>query len=217
MSLRVQKLAPNVLGVDTIAKLHPTTCRQLLDRGYRFRGAYVDELDAAEMAAHASANLPLLPYTYANEFDPSHTLERLTALGIPPGPNVVLDVEDVITPTALAAMTAGDVEDFTKQLIAKIDAWGRGLSNHAYLPAIYLGGFDLLTSDELTKLAVYRYHAGAARLRDRFNHPSEPARGYALFQGRPCNVDLLGDGTLFDVDYHRQDYADDVFSVVVNA
>lgn len=217
MNLRVQRLPPNVLGVDTLANLKPPICRQLVDRGYKFRGAYIDELGPAEIEAQLGSGLPLLPYTYANELDPAHILARLSALGIPPGANVVLDLEGVITPAALAAMTPGDLEDFVKMLVGKINACGRGLSNHAYLPTIYLGGFDLLTSDELTKLAVYRYHAGAARLLDRFGHASEPARGYAMFQGRPVNVDLFGDGTLFDVDYHREDYHGDVFSAVVAA
>jgi len=216
VNLRVQRLAPNVLGVDTVAKLPPTTCRTLASRGLAFRGGYIDELSPIEIEGQLGNQLPLLLYTYANEFDPSHTLDRLSALGIPAGMNVILDVEAVIKPEALQAMTPGDVESFVLELKAKINAWGRGLSNHAFLPCIYFGGLELLTSEEMSSLAVYRYHEGAASLLDRRGAFAVPARGYAMMQGRPVNVTIDGCGdTRFDYDFHRQDYHDDVFSVLV--
>jgi hypothetical protein len=132
--------------------------------------------------------------------------------------NVVLDVEAVFSLESLQAMTPGDVETFVLELKAKINAWGKGLSNHAFLPTIYFGGLELLTSEEMTSLAVYRYHEGAANLLDRFGKFACPARGYAVMQGRPCNVKIDGCGeTLFDWDFHRQDYHGDVFSVLVAA
>lgn len=218
MNLRVQKLAPNVLGVDTIANLPPTICRALVAKGVAWRGGYIDELTPIEIEGQIKSDLPLLPYTYANEFNPQHTLDRCSDLKFPAGTNVVLDVEAVVTPAQLVAMTPGDTENFVKELIAKINAWGKGLSNHAFLPTIYFGGLELLTSEEATRLAVYRYHEGAASLLDRYGKFAVPARGYAMLQGRPCNVPIDGCGpTLFDWDFHRQDYRGDVFSVLVAA
>lgn len=197
-------LPPNVLGVDTLSNLSPGDCRALKALGYHWRGGYIDELTPIEVHGQLSAGLPLLPYTYANEFSPEHTLARLSALGIPPGAHVVLDIEG----ETLAA----------EILIGKINAWGKGLSNHAYLPTLYVGAQPVLTSHELTELAVYRYHAGASRLRDRHGDPAEPDRGYAMFQGRPVNVAIPEvPGKPFDIDWHRFDYKDNGFSVVAAA
>lgn len=218
MNLRVQKLQPNVLGVDTIANLSPTLCRTLVSKGAAWRGGYIDELTPIEIESQVGSQLPLLLYTYANEFNPEHTLDRLSTLKIPAGANVVLDVEAVITPEALHALSKQEVENFVLELKAKINAWGKKLSNHANLPTIYFGGLELLTSEEMTSLAVYRYHEGAANLLDRFGKFAVPARGYSMMQGRPCNVKIDGCGeTLFDWDFHRQDYHGDVFSVLVAA
>ncbi len=218
VNLRVQKLAPNVLGVDTVARLDPVKCRALVNQGVKFRGGYIDELNAIEIEQQVGEKLPLLLYTYANEFNPQHTLDRLSALSVPAGANVVLDVEAVVTPDQLKDMTPPSVEDFVVELKGKINAWGKGLLNHAFLPTIYFGGLQLLTSEEMTSLAVYRYHEGAARLLDRFGKFAVPERGYAMLQGRPVNVKIDGCGdTLFDWDFHREDYHGDVFSVLVAA
>lgn len=218
MNLRVQRLAPNVLGVDTIARLSPTQCRALSNQNVKFRGGYIDELSPIEIEGQLGNQLPLLLYTYAGELDPAHTLDRCSQLGIPAGMNIVADVEAVVTPAQLQAMTPGDVENFVVQLQEKINGWGKGLSNHAFLPTIYFGGLQLLTSAESSSLAVYRYHEGAANLLDRFGNFTCPSRGYAIMQGRPCNVTIDGCGeTLFDWDFHRQDYRGDVFSVLVAA
>lgn len=203
MTLRIAPLPPNVLGVDTDVNLSPAECRTLKNLGYKWRGGYLDEMTPQELFGQVeSAQLPLLLYTYANEFDPQHTLDRLRALGIPAGAHVVLDLEGVTL--------APDV------LIGKCDAWGEGLLNHAFLPTLYVGAQPILTSKEISELAVYRYHQGASRLRDRNGELAEPDRGYAMIQGRPVNVVLPEiPGKPFDIDYHRLDYRDDGFSVVV--
>ena len=205
MNLRVQKLAPNVLGVDTVAKLSPPQLRALKDRGYVFRAGYIDELSQQEVLDVVSNGLGLLPLTYAKEFSPDHTLERLRLLGLPMGAHVVLDLE------AVAADTTADALKLT------VNAWGRGIMNGGYFPTLYVGSQEIFTSQELTSLEVFRYWAGCSKLLDRNGAIAEPARGYSLIQGRPFNVDLLGDGTLFDVDFAREDYQGDVFSVVVAA
>jgi len=152
-------------------------------------------------------------YTYANEFDPAHTLDRLSDLGIPPGASIVLDVEALKPPEG---SSTADVEDFVTEKIAQINAWGKGISNHAFLPCGYFGAQELLTSEELSRLWTFRYHEGASNLLDRNGKFAIPSRGYAIQQGRPCNVTFLEIGAVpFDVDFHCADYHDDVFSVVV--
>jgi hypothetical protein len=200
--MRIVPIPPNVLGVDTVANLAASECRALANLGYKFRGGYIDEMTPQEVQGQLGAGLPLLLYTYANEFDPEHTLDRLATLGILAGAHIVLDVEAVTIEAA--------------QLIEKINAWGEGLLNHAYLPTIYFGSMSLLTSREMTELAVYRYELGASRLRDRHGDPAEPDRGFAIIQGRPVNFAIPEiPGKLFDAAFHRLDYKDNGFSAVV--
>lgn len=181
---------------------------------FAWRGGYIDEMTPQELADQVGAGLPFLPYTYANELDPGHTLARLAALEIPFGAHVVGDVEGVKPPAeattpALVDQWVGDV------LIPRIDLWGVTLSKQGFVPCGYFGAQELLTSEELTRLAVYRYHEGASRILDRRGNYAQPARGYAIKQGRPVNTSIsFVPGKAFDVDFHCLDYEDDAFCVV---
>jgi hypothetical protein len=198
--MKVVPLAPNVLGVDTLAPLSPNDCRGLVNLGYKWRGGYLEAMSPQEVTGQLNAGLPLLPYTEANDLDPARTLANIARLGLPQGSPVVLDIEGV-------TMDA-------QALITKIETWGDTLQSKAYLPCVYMAEEALLTSAEWTALPVYRYHAGAARIQDRRSNAVDPFRGFGMFQGRPVNVPMLS-GTLFDVDFHRQDFRGDVFSVIV--
>ncbi len=200
MKMKVVPLAPNVLGVDTLATLSPNDCRGLVNLGYKFRGGYLEAMSPQEVVSQLNVGLPLLPYTEANDLDPVKTLFHISRLGLPQGSPVVLDIEGVTM----------DAET----LISRITAWGDSLQSKAYLPCVYFAEEALLTSAEWTALPVYRYHAGAARLRDRNGNAVDPFRGFGMFQGRPVNVPMLS-GMLFDVDFHREDFRGDVFSVIV--
>ena len=202
--MRVIPLPPNVLGVDTINTLAPYECRALVNLGYRFREGYLDALTLQEVQGQLGEGLPLVIYTYANEFDSAHALARLSTLGIPPGASVVLDLEALPSDTDPA------------KVCDQIDAWGEHLQSQGFLPCLYYAAGSLLTSDELYERRVYRYHAGASINRDRKLQLQEPLpRGCAMIQGRPVNftIDAIP-GKRFDADFHRQDYKGDVFMAV---
>ena len=202
--MRVAPLPPNVLGVDTINNLAPYECRALVNLGYKFREGYLDALTPQEVAGQLGEGLPLVVYTYANEFDPEHMLKRLSVLGIPPGASVVLDLEALPSDAVVS------------EVCDRIDAAGERLQSQGFLPCLYFAAGSLLTSDELYERRVYRYHAGASINRDRKLQLQEPLpRGCAMIQGRPVNfsIDAIP-GKRFDADFHRQDYKGDVFMAV---
>lgn len=203
--MRIVPLPPNVLGVDTIESLSPYECRALVNLGYKFREGYLDAMTPQEVQGQLSADLPLILYTYANQFDPEHALLRCKALGAPQGACVVLDVE------ALPANYD------PQKLCDEIDAWGSRLRSQALLACMYFATGSILTSAELYAREVFRYHAGASDNLDRFDKTQDPIpRGCAMIQGRPCNftIDAVP-GKKFDADFHRQDYKGDVFSAMV--
>lgn len=202
--MKAVSLAPNILGVDTVAKLAPYECRALVNLGFKFREGYLDALDVQEVQGQLGEGLPLVLYTYANQFDPEHILARLAALGIPTGVSVVLDLE--------ALPSDADVS----QVCDRIDNCGEHLQSQGFLPCLYYAAGSLLTSDELYERRVYRYHAGASINRDRKLQLQEPLpRGCAMIQGRPVNFTLDAiPGKRFDADFHRQDYKGDVFMAV---
>ncbi len=202
--MRIQPLLPNILGVDTINTLAPYECRALVNLGYKFREGYLDALTKTEISVQLGESLPLILYTYANEFDPEHALARLSALSIPSGASVVLDVE------------ALPVGYDPHKLMDEIDHWGERLQTQGFLPCMYFAAGSILTSEEIYKRRVYRYHAGASDNLDRFLHTQDPIpRGCAMIQGRPVNftIDSIP-GKRFDADFHRQDYKGDVFLAV---
>lgn len=200
--MKVVPIPPNVLGVDCLNPLSPYECRALCNLGYKFREGYLDALTRQEIQGQLAAGLPLVLYTYANQLDPEHILLRCKALDIPQGAHIVLDVESVKIEAAA--------------LIDRVNACGERLRSQTLLPCMYFGIEALLTSAELSGLAVYRYHQGASRCRDRFGIAQDPARGCALIQGRPVDfaIDSIP-GKIFDADFHRLDYEDDAVSALV--
>jgi hypothetical protein len=203
--MKVVPLASNVLGVDTLTTLAAYDCHALVTMNMKWRGGYIETLSPQEISSQLGAGLPLLPYTEANDLDLARTLNNIARLGLPAGSNLVLDIEGVIIEPA--------------DLISRIITWGNGLASRAFLPCAYIGAQAILTAHEWSMLPVYRYHAGASQLRDRNGAIVEPDRGYAMIQGRPCNVALpTGNGNtkVFDVDFHRFDYRDDGFSVIAS-
>ena len=182
------------LGVDTLATLTGAQCAALMAAGATFRGGYIEHVSPAELAAQLDAGLPFMPITYANDFDPAATNYHLTRLALPVGCMVWLDVEGV-------TLSCSD-------LIHAIDGWAASVQQSGRIAGLYVGAQSLLTSSELTKLLVTRYWHGCSRVVDRFNQPSEPARGWCVVQLRPGNTMLAG--VLVDVDAAQEDYEGDV-------
>ena len=180
---------PLSLVVDTILQLTPADYAELAKRGFVARGGYLDVVKPDELAACLDAGLGFIPIGYAHE---SHLSQQALALGLPEGCTVYQDCEAETGPA--------------ESVIARVNACAADLESHNWQPGGYFGAQSLLTSAELTSLAVTTYWKGCSRVLDRYGNAAEPARGYALVQGRPPNVTIAG--KTYDVSFVGNDYQD---------
>jgi hypothetical protein len=159
------------LGVDTVLPVTKETAIRMLGKGIAFRVGYLDTLTAAELGDIVSVGMLVSFVSFALEFDPSHTLARLAALGVPAGCTVWLDVEG-----------SGLVDT---DIVAKANAWAAAVQGEGYEAGLYVGAGCPLTSTQLSALLVTRYwHSCSWAL--------EPSRGYCMRQLRPDDVMVCG-------------------------
>jgi hypothetical protein len=72
------------------------------------------------------------------------------------------------------------------ELIAKINTWANAIASAGYMPGLYVGVPQPLTSDELWNLRVSRYWRGQGSVRDRNNALAEPTGcGWCMWQAWP--------------------------------
>ena len=186
---------PLCLVVDTIQALTPADYRALLDLGIVARGGYLDVITPAELQACLAAGLGFFPIGYAHE---SNLSQQALALGLPEGTTIYQDCESETGPA--------------EAVIARVNTCAADLKSHGWQPGGYFGAQALLTSAELTNLAVSTYWKGCSRALDRYGNAAEPARGYAVLQGRPPNVTIAG--KTYDVSFVNCDYQDALPSFV---
>jgi Domain of unknown function (DUF1906) len=151
---------------------------------------YLGSVTAAGLQEITQSGLSVLLVTYADVWDPARTVNELTSLGYPKGCTAWLDVEGVKNTTAAT-------------LIADINAWATSVSMSGWQPGLYVGANSLLTSDELTKLAVVRYWRGMSRVTDRTGILAEPASGYCCTQLFPTQTVA---GVSVDINVIGQDW-----------
>jgi hypothetical protein len=113
-------------------------------------------------------------------------------MGLPSGGTVWLDVEGT------AAFNTPPTE-----LIAIINAWADAVAGAGFMPGLYVGVPQPLTSAELFALHVVRYWRGQGSIRDRFNALAEPACGWSMLQ---CYPQHMRGGVLVDDDMVQEDY-----------
>ena len=165
------KVAPSFVGavvVDSLPFSQGGTSAQALalrQAGAHALAGYLGAMTAARLAGILAAGLAYIPVTFAGEYNdgPADEVGQLRALGIPAGASVFLDVEGL---TAFKADPAA--------LIAKINAWADGVAAAGYVPCLYVGVPQPLTSDELWSLRVRGYWRGQGSIRDRKNALAEP-------------------------------------------
>jgi hypothetical protein len=184
---------PLSLVVDTILVLTADDYTALAKLGFRARLGYLDVVKPDELAACLDAGLGFAPIGYAHESN--GLAARAEALKLPEGVTVYQDCE---AETGPAESVIARVNDGSKPLVAS-----------GFQPGGYFGAQSLLTSAELTSLAVSTYWKGCSRVVDRFGNAAEPTRGYALLQGRPFNT-VIVNGKIFDVSFLTADYHDDL-------
>lgn len=156
---------------------------------------YLGAVTPAILASILASGMGFIPVTFAGAYSvgAAPTLAALATLSIPRGATVFLDMEGT------NAFKMDPVE-----LIGKVNAWADGVSAGGYVPGLYVGVPQPLTSDELWKLRVSRYWKGQGSLRDRYNNLAEPTGcGFCMTQMYPSVVRA---GVLVDHNIVGQDF-----------
>lgn len=164
-------------------------------RGADFFVGYLGKMNKARLDAVLDAGLAFMPVTLAGEYNDGadDEIAQLRALCLPAGCSVWLDVEGQ---KAFATPPA--------ELIAKIDTWATAIQAAGYMPCLYVGVPQPLTSDELWNLKVQRYWRGQGSVRDRTNALAEPTKcGWCMTQMYPS---ITVGGVLVDANIIGQDY-----------
>lgn len=177
------RVAPAPVGAHVVDSL-PFSQAGTLEQAKALRASGVDALvgylgviNATRVGHLHAAGLAFMPVTLAGEYEdgPADEIGQLRALGIPPGASVWLDLE------GMKAFKSNPAE-----LIAKSNAWADPIAAASYMPCLYVGVPQPLTSDELYALRVKRYWRGQGSVRDRFNALAEPTRcGWCMTQMFP--------------------------------
>lgn len=153
---------------------------------------YIGAAGHDQVKACFDAGLGVFAVTFGNRFSGAATVACVKAWGLPAGTSVFLDVEG---PDAMA-FSFGD-------LIAKINAWADDVAAAAFVPGLYVGVPQPLTSEQLYGTRVVRYWRGQGSVRDRSNALAEPSAGWCMTQMWPSQ--MCG-GVLVDFDMVGQDY-----------
>jgi hypothetical protein len=196
--MKVVTLEPGTKGFDTVANVSLQEAQALYSAGFRFAGRYLTGLSNNELAEILQSGLACTFFSYANSFDPSDEIAALKRLAIPIETVVWLDVEGVT--------------DDAITLQARINTWARALKQAGYIPGMYAGAQQLLTSKELYDLSVNRYMKSCSRVVDRHNQVAEPTCGWCMVQ---CACDVQRQNLEVDVDFVFADYTGRSVAMVV--
>ena len=171
-------------GIDCDTVLDAVRCQELKALGASFVVRYLGSITAAELALILASGLLCSFVTYADEFDGHQAVAELTAIGIPPGVTIWLDVESV--PLSAAAVTV-DINSWASAVV------GIG----AYQAGLYVGVDQPLSPSQLYALPqITRYWQSAS------NVPT-PTCGFCLCQRQPT---IVLAGTNVDIDYAGPDW-----------
>lgn len=165
--------------------------------GVKGVAVYLGVAKASLVASIVAAGMGVFPVTLAGEYKdgPQDEVANLTALGLPKGIHVFLDME------GLEAFHTDPAK-----LISMVNSWADGVRAAGYKPALYVGVPQPLTSSELYALRVELYWRGQGRVTDRNNALAEPwGCGWAVFQSYPSR-NLGTPASWVDVDMVNQDY-----------
>jgi hypothetical protein len=196
--MRVERASIGAVVCDSLPFSQGGTAEQaraLKASGVDALAGYLGAMTPARLASVLDAELAYIPVTFAGEYNDgaNDEIAQLHALGIPAGATVFLDLE------GLAAFKSDPL-----LLIAKVNAWADAISAAGYMPGLYAGVPQPLTSGELYALRVQRYWRGQGSVRDRSNALAEPAGcGWCMTQMFPS---VTRGGVLVDCNMVGQDY-----------
>jgi hypothetical protein len=173
--------------VDSFAPISIETALALKSARVDIVGRYIENLSAAERDGLFTAGLGILPLSMApvspiseafGHTRATHILERATALGVPTGVHLMVDLEEQHGSHA-------DATAYDKAITAAISGAG-------FVPLAYVGAGQLLSGAELYALPnVHLYWRGGSR------DIPDPTCGFAIWQIPPLDQTLFG--MLFDM------------------
>jgi hypothetical protein len=199
---KIEEAVPSVPGFDCNTKLSSPLARQFFSQGYKFcfryltRGPEVPgDLTEPEATDILNAGLALMPVQHAHrapwspnqnlgQNDGEEAVANAETIGFPVGVNVWCDVEGV-SATALPS----DVIEYCV-------AWFEAVSAAGYIPGLYVGAGELLTSQQLDALPFQHYWRSPSRV------PDIPSRSYQVFQLFPS---VAVNGITIDFDVTKND------------
>ncbi len=166
----------------------------LKDSGIDFFVGYLGTVNSARLKYILDAGMAFMPVTLAAAYDGKQAADQCKALSLPPGMTVWLDLEG-----AIAFKTPPE------ELIAKINGWADAVKAAGYVPGIYVGSPQPLSSEELWNLHVVRYWNALSREQDRRGALAEPKCGWCMWQMNP-SVTWKSTGVFVDVNIIGADF-----------
>jgi len=201
--MRNQTAKVGARGTDSVTVITADAAKRLKASGIDFCVRYLGNVTAEELAGILAAGLAFMPVTYANMFDGALAVARCKALGLPLGTTVWLDVEgDSVWRTDPVALSG------------KINGWAAAVTAAGYVPGLYVGAPQPLTSAELGALGVVRYWHGQGRCVDHTGALAEPPAGWCMWQMWPS---VTWEGVNVDVNIIGEDYKTRLPAWVVSA
>ncbi len=189
----------------------PLIAEKLAEAEYDFLAGYLGAMNPSRLQALLSSGVGYSPVTFGGEYEDGaeDEIAQLHALGIPTyapgsvgGVTVWLDME------GMKAFKTDPV-----RLIGMINAWADRVAAAGYMPGLYVGVPQPLTSDELWSLRVKRYWKGQGSVRDRKNQLAEPTGcGWCMTQMYPS---IPRGGIMIDANIVGQDFKGRVPNIVV--
>jgi len=185
----LKTLSVGDIGFDSLPFSHnPVGSQQIAATGVRFFVGYLGTVTKSTVDAALDAGMGFMPVTYANHFDGKLCASRCRALGLPTGVTVWLDFESALD---------------TQKAITSINGWAVSVAHAGYMPGLYVGAPQPLTSDELWRLKVVRYWKGQSKILDRHGSIAEPSCGWCMLQLYPQHT---RGGVFIDVNVVQLDY-----------
>jgi len=155
--MKVVSAFPGARVVDSLPFSQGGTAeqaRKLVSSGVEGFVGYLGAMNPARLSYVLDAGLAFMPVTFAGEYKDgaADEIAQLTALGIPRGVTVWLDLEGIEawnTPP--------------NELIRLINSWAFDIKSSGWMPGLYVGAPQPLTGKQLYSLGVVRYWLGIGR------------------------------------------------------
>ncbi len=193
MKSQVATIGARVVDSYPFSMYGGATANDLKEDGVDCLVGYLGVINPTRLLQVMDAGLAFMPVTLAGHMHGESSVNYCHELCIPQGVTVWLDLE---------GQTAFETPPL--ELIGKINAWADAIQNAGYMPGLYVGVPQPLTSDELYSLKVVRYWRGQGSIRDRHNQLAEPTGcGWCMTQAYPQHNRA---GVLVDDDMIQEDY-----------